>query len=194
MGAFQFSVHFDANKLKIRNITDWIQGVGEVTTGTLLPGILTFVWAADTKGISIADGILCNLHFLSNSTEESMLSFTENPTAIEFTDYDGKSFIPDLNGGLVKSTSGSGPYDPSGFTVYPNPNDGKFHLHFDAEPTTVSIRILNILGVPVYEEKEVHVGPSGSLELNLANHPEGVYTLTIDDHRRVTYQKVVIRR
>jgi len=194
LGSFQFSVTYDANTLKYTNITGWMPGMEDVTVGAPTPGIITFVWAADTHGVSINDGVLCNIHFISNSTDESVLSFTEIPAAIEFTDYDGNEFTPELIGGTVKAVTGIGTSDLSSFSVYPNPNNGKFYLHFEPGRTLVSIAVVNALGVTVYEEKEINVATSRTKLLNLGNLPDGVYMLTVDDNQQRTSQKIVIRK
>ena len=194
LGAFQFSVQYDANKLQIKDITDWLPGIEDVTNGSPAPGILTFVWTAETHGITLVDDVLCNIHFISNSNDESGLSFTDNPTLIEFTDYNGNTFTPDLIGGAVKPVTGTGTYNSSDFTVYPNPNNGKFTLHFDTGKSSVSIKVLNALGVPVYEEKDFNVASSLTKLLDLGNQPDGVYMITVSDNLQVTSQKIVIRK
>ena len=194
LGSFQFSVQYDANKLKIIELTDWNPMLEEVTAGTQTPGIITFVWAAGANGVSISDGLLCNIHFLSNTTGESALTFTDNPTLIEFTDYNGSTFTPDLTGGAVKPVTGIATSDLSGFTIYPNPNNGKFTLHFNGIKSSVSIKVLNALGVTVYEEKEIDAVVSGTKLLDLSNQPDGVYMITVSGHLQVTSQKIVIRK
>jgi hypothetical protein len=194
MGAFQFTVHYDSNKLKIKNITDWISGIEDVTVGIPAPGAITFVWAADVNGVSISEGVLCNLHFLSNSTDESVLSFEDDPTVKELTDYDGNSFMPDLISGLVKSYTGSGTSNSLGFTIYPNPNNGKFYLQFDSDKSSVCIKVMNAIGLTVFEEKNINVAISRIRLLNLSDQPDGVYILTIYDKLQVTSQKIVIRK
>ncbi len=194
MGAFQFSIKYDANELYNANITGWMAGIEDVTIGYPEPGILTFVWVAREKGISIRNGVLFTFHFLSVSTAESALTFTENPTAIEFTDFDGNGFIPDLIGGSVNSFAATGMDPVPGFLVYPNPNDGKFYLYPGPDKISVSVRVVNSLGMVVYEKKDVDVATSPSLWLDLGKQPEGVYIVAIDDKQQVTYQKIVIGR
>jgi hypothetical protein len=194
MGSFQFTISYDANKLKIKNITDWASGIEDVTIGTSTPGLLTFVWAADVSGISIADAILCNLHFISNSNDASALTFAVTPTPVEFTDYDGNAFAPEMAEGSVKSATGIGTSASTAFSIYPNPNNGKFFIHFNTARTAVSVKIANALGIVVFEEKDINVSASQSKTMDLSNQPKGVYMLTIDDGQQVSSEKIVIRK
>ncbi|MCK9424077.1 MAG: T9SS type A sorting domain-containing protein [Bacteroidales bacterium] len=194
MGAFQFSIQYDSKKLKIKNITDWASGIEDVTVATPAPGSLTFVWAANTNGVSIVDDVLCTLHFISNSNDASVLSFEGNPTPVEFSDYDGNIFTPDLIEGAVKSATGIGTTNLSAFSIYPNPNNGKFYLRFDPGKTSVNIKVVNALGITVFEEKDINVAASHSKTMDLSNQPKGVYTLTVEDNRQVTTEKIVIRK
>jgi hypothetical protein len=194
LGAFQFSVQYDAANLTFDHVAGWNAGIDDVTVGTPAPGILTFVWAAGANGVSVSDGILCNLHFRSGSTGGSALSFTDGPTPVEFTDYDGNSFSPGLIGGAVKSVRGNVASGSSGITVYPNPNSGRFYLHFEQDKTALSIRVVNTLGVVVYEEKNAGVTVSQTKMVNLGNQPDGIYMLSVDDGQKITMQKVVIKK
>ncbi len=194
MGAFQFSIQYDANKLKLADITDWLPGITDVTVGNTTPGILTFVWAADVNGINAADNILCNIHFTSASTESSNLSFVGNPTQIEFSDYNGNLFSPKLANGSIGSASGVNEINQTGLTVYPNPNKGKFTLNFNSKKESVTIKILNSLGTIIYEEQNVAISDNLSKIIDLSNQPKGVYMLTVDDSQKTINQKIVIEK
>ncbi len=194
LGAFQFTIQYDSRKLKIKNVTDWFAGIEDVTIGNPAPGLLTFVWAASTNGVSITDDLLCNLHFISNSADGSALSFAGTPTQIEFADYDGNIFTPELIEGSIKSVTGISKSEQSGFTVYPNPTNGKFYLNFDAAKTSVSIKVTNPLGITVFEEKDINVAATHSKIMDLSNQPNGVYMITIGNDQQVTSEKIVIRK
>ena len=193
LGAFQFTIRYDSKKLQIKNITDWTTGIEDVTVGTPAPGLLTFVWAADASGVSLVDQVLCNLHFISNSTDESALSFDSSPTSIEFTDYEGNAFTPDMVEGSIKSTTGIGTANQTGLSVYPNPSNGKFDIHFTSGQTMVNVKVVNATGAVVFEEKEINVATSHAKSMDLSNQPKGVYMLSIDDNQQVTSEKIVIR-
>jgi len=194
MGAFQFSIAYDADALQYTNISGWMAGFEDVTVGSPVPGMLTFVWVASEKGISIHNGALFALHFYPLSADESSLVFSETPTAIEFTGFDGNGFSPDLVGGTVKPVPGSGMDQGPGFVVYPNPNDGTFNLHVGPDKISVSVRVVNALGIVVYERNDIDVATASCITVNLSNHPEGIYVVSVDDQQQIVYQKIVISR
>ena len=77
--------------------------------------------------------------------------------------------------------------------VYPNPNNGRFTLSMTTSAREVfDLRILNNLGVPVYERKGLEV--DGTLEevINLNNIPNGVYSVVINTLNKQIIRKVVI--
>ena len=90
LGSFQFTIQYDPSKLAFSNATDWYQGINEVTMGAPKAGQLTFVWAAETNGIDIAEGILTNLHFKSIANDVSGVSCVNTPTPVEFSDFNGQ--------------------------------------------------------------------------------------------------------
>ena len=193
LGAFQFSLRYDSKKLKIKDVTDWFEGINDVTIGTSKPGVLTFVWAGDATGINITEGILCQLHFFSNSAEESSLSLQNAPTSIEFSDYDGNIFVPEMAGTTLKATTdNSGISNP--FSIYPNPTTGKFYIHFSTSKTLVKIRLVNAAGITVFEEKGYNSAAGTVKIIDRSELPGGIYTLTIDDGQQSYTEKLVIRK
>lgn len=72
--------------------------------------------------------------------------------------------------GLSEAANGSG------ISVYPNPNNGLFNIHFSSnaiEPTRV--RVLNVLGTEVYNK--IH---NSNTTINLSEVENGVYFVMID--------------
>jgi len=194
LGSFQFTVQYDPARLTPVDISDWYQGIDAVTIGNPAPGLITFVWAADVSGIAMGDGVLCNLHFTSNSTDGSVLNFINAPTSREFTDFDGIAFEPDMINGAVKSITGTEANNLPGFSVYPNPNNGKFTLRFDSGNTTVNIRVTNVIGAVVFEETSVAIPASHSTVVDLGTLPEGMYLLNVEENGSVKTQKVFVVR
>ncbi|MCK9205041.1 MAG: C25 family cysteine peptidase, partial [Bacteroidales bacterium] len=96
LGSFQFTVQYDPSRISLKEVSDWYPGIEEAFIGTPAPGLITVVWAADVHGISINDGILCKLHFVSTTENGSALAITGNPTPVEFTDYEGNVFEPSI--------------------------------------------------------------------------------------------------
>ena len=194
LGSFQFSIQYDANKLKLKDVSSWYPGIESVTVGNPTPGVLTFVWAADVNGISIADGLLCNIQFTSNSTDVSDLSFSGNPTLIEFSDYNGNLFTPEFVNGKISAATAITELNQNSLDVYPNPGKGIFVLKLNSKNESVNIKIVNSLGKVVFEEQKVSVNDNRSKTIDLSNLPQGVYMLSIDDNQKITNQKIVIEK
>ncbi len=191
MGSFQFTIQYDPDKLAFAEITGWHQGIDEVVTGNPAPGIITFVWAAGTSGVSIDDGTLCNLSFYTLTTEPSEITFTGNPTPVEFTDYDGNPFEP----ALLKSASGKTLTDEGALFVYPNPGSGIFNIQ--AEMITsgaVDIKVFNAQGVDIYHEKAVATGTILYKTINLSDLPNGIYILSAENDHQVFQKKIVLNK
>jgi len=194
LGSFQFSLQYDANKLKLKDVSNWYQGIESVTVGNPTPGILTFVWAADVNPINITDGLLCNILFTSNSTDASNLKFTESPTSIEFGDYDGNLFTPQFVNGSVSSATAIGELNQNGLDIFPNPGKGIFVVKLNSKNESVNMKIVNSLGKVVWEEKKVPVTGNLSKTIDISNQPQGVYMLSVDDNKAITNQKIVIEK
>ena len=192
LGSFQFTIQYDPSKLTAGEVTDWYQGIEGVTIGSPAPGFMTFVWAADVSGISIADGILCNLHFTSTTGESSTLEFVNAPTQREFSDFDGVLFEPQWMNGAVKSATGTGGLNLSGISIYPNPTTGKFAMRLDSDKVSVNIRILNALGNIIFEQTDVRISSGQAKNFDLSAQPKGIYMLRVEDGSQVITQKVII--
>ncbi len=80
-----------------------------------------------------------------------------------------------------------------GLNYYPNPNDGKFTLQFNAEANEpIDIRILDLSGKEVYSE---HLdSPQGVYmkELDLTDQDSGVYMLQIRQGSKAVTKKILI--
>jgi hypothetical protein len=169
LGSFQFTVQYDASKLTLDEVSDWYQDIDGVTIGTPAPGLITFVWAGDVTGVTITDGVLCNLHFTSNSAETSPLEFVTAPTSQEFGDFDGVIFEPQAVNGTLKSTTGIGESDQATLNIYPNPASGQATVTYSVPSAKdVTITILNLLGQEV------------STILNAAEQNAGTYNVSFD--------------
>jgi len=169
LGSFQFTIQYDPSKLTIGDVTNWYPGFDGVTIGTPAPGFITFVWAADLNGISISEGILCNLHFKSNSTAGSALSFMSNPTLIEFTDYDGTPVEPVFVNGMVGSPTGIVELDNTVFTIYPNPVYKQATITYTIQSDCdVTLSVFNAMGQEV------------KILSNIQGQHAGAYNVTFD--------------
>jgi hypothetical protein len=191
MGSFQFTVQYDPDKLALADVTDWYAGIDDVVMGSPAPGLITFVWAASANGISISDGVLCNLKFTALTSGESALSFTSNPTLVEFTDFNGNVFEPVLKNTNAGATA-SGEYLLS---VYPNPGKGIFNIRLENDlQGQVNIKVVNSLGSIVFEEKSVAMDKLLQKTLNLGGLPNGIYILSVEGGQQIIQKKIILEK
>ncbi len=77
---------------------------------------------------------------------------------------------------------------------YPNPNDGKFNLSFNlAEKGNVQIRIIDMNGKEVYNEKMKKFSGEYNNDIDISNSKKGVYFLQVKQGKKVLNKKIVIQ-
>jgi hypothetical protein len=191
LGSFQFTIQYDPSKLAFSNATDWYQGIDDVTMGAPKAGQLTFVWAAETNGIDIAEGILTNLHFKSIANDVSGVSFVNTPTPVEFSDFNGTVFTPSLKDGLIDATTGISVTESSDISIYPNPGKGVFKVTYNQpvnEP--IKVKVVNALGKTVFEENNI---TNAVFNINLSQLSQGAYYLKIENNNKQFIKKLIIQ-
>ncbi len=74
--------------------------------------------------------------------------------------------------------------------VAPNPSTGIFYLDIVAASGTVNFKIINLLGLTVYQES---IQLDGQLRkvIDLGNSPNGIYFLVIEDHHSQLTRKII---
>jgi hypothetical protein len=78
--------------------------------------------------------------------------------------------------------------------VFPNPNDGHFTLLITSvSNTTFDLRIINNLGVSVYEQKNVSVNGKLEKKIELENIPNGVYSVILNDMNKQIVRKFIVQ-
>ncbi len=192
LGSFQFTLRYNPENLIFNEVTDWNPELKAVVVGSSKPGQLTFVWAADYKGVSINNGILANIHFKSRKNDVSEIFWNENPTPVEFSDYNGKLFIPALKNGTVNTFGSQITLETEDIAIAPNPGKGIFTINCNTNIQGVStVRVMNTLGNVVYEDNKLI---DKSFILDLRNLIEGVYYLKIENSHHFFLKKLVISR
>jgi hypothetical protein len=81
--------------------------------------------------------------------------------------------------------------NPSLFTVYPNPSNGKFTVKFDGlQRANCKLEISNLIG------KEIHNAffnlQTNTLDIDLSNFPKGLYFVKVYDGTNNDTQKIII--
>jgi hypothetical protein len=197
MGAFQFTLQYDPGKFGFGEVTDWYTGIDAVTVGTPAPGLITFVWAGDVSGISINDGTLCNLHFVSNSTDGSVVSFVGNPTQIEFTEFDGTAFEPVFIDGVVGSPTGIEALDHAAFNIYPNPVSNKATVTYTIQSDCdVTLSVFNAMGQEIKVLASVPGQNAGTYTVKFdgTGLNAGVYYCKLKLNNNTIVKKIVLAR
>ena len=79
--------------------------------------------------------------------------------------------------------------------IYPIPNDGIFTLMIQAKAeTTIDLKMLNLLNIPVYEEKNWVVSGKVRREFDFTRLPSGVYFLELERKEGKIIYKVLIQK
>jgi hypothetical protein len=80
-------------------------------------------------------------------------------------------------------------YNNNIFKIYPNPNDGIFHIAFYEEGiSTFSVEIFNTMGHTVFQQQNI---PTGTMQINLASQATGIYFVKVYAGDQVYTEKVV---
>ena len=75
-------------------------------------------------------------------------------------------------------------------SVYPNPAHDQINITLPSSVETYKVKLTNILGSVVYEEKALN--SSKDAVINLANKPKGVYFLTVESNNEKATRKIVV--
>jgi len=192
LGAFQFTITYDPNKLAFNGATNWYKGINEVTVGSQIPGQLTFVWAADEGGISIVNDKLFDLQFTNLNNEASTIAWSDSPTIREYTDWNGTVYEASYVNGMTDVTTSIGNLENASVNIYPNPSNGIFTISFgEIKSSAISLQIINTMGAVVYEEKISSNSPTTKM-LNLKELPEGIYSVIIQAYNQRLMKKMTI--
>ena len=193
LGAFQFSITYDPKILTFHQITDVFPGLESILTGSPKPGVLTFIWAADENGINITEENLFNIQFTAHATMPCELAFSDFPTSIEFCDFDGNVFIPELKSGNIDKSILNTTSNPEGFSIFPNPGPGRFSITSKGPDTeTINITVTDPTGKEVYSKKQMAVSPDQGQTLDLSSLPGGIYVLVLEGSKNSFFEKIII--
>jgi hypothetical protein len=58
----------------------------------------------------------------------------------------------------------------------------------------VTIKLFNMLGNVIFEEKDIPVNEKLSRQINVSNQPSGIYFMTVKGKESTTTQKVLIKK
>jgi len=79
--------------------------------------------------------------------------------------------------------------------VSPNPNQGQFTISVNSpKEITLKFEVISTLGTILMQRRDLHVSGNTSLDVNLPDAPNGLYTLKIYLDDRIINKKIVVRR
>jgi hypothetical protein len=81
------------------------------------------------------------------------------------------------------------------FTVYPNPNNGKFTALIQCECLdNCSLDVFNLMGVKVFELTDLKMESKMEVPIDLQNLPDGIYIVIFRDSDQQIIRKIVINK
>jgi hypothetical protein len=80
--------------------------------------------------------------------------------------------------------------NPSSFTVYPNPSNGKFTVNIEGiQQANGKLSICNLLGQEIYTT--LFMGQQTTLDIDLCDFSKGLYFVKVYDGRNIHTQKII---
>lgn len=94
--------------------------------------------------------------------------------------------------GISNSTVSIDPYNVTDFNIYPNPSFGNITIALNSNNEDLNLKIVNIQGKIVYENKYNNV--NNFLQLDLKNIEKGIYYIIIEnEYKKSTIKKLIIK-
>jgi hypothetical protein len=188
------------------NVTDATTGATRKSTTTPVGfGAQSFVWDGKNvngaaNGVTVADGIYkvwiesTWVDSGSNNHQElSSYSFTKGPTSAITTAL-GDTYVNTIVMNWV--ATGLGVKDNvspnTQVVLYPNPTNGILNIDFKNE--IKNIRVSNMLGQVLYDEKVAVSTPGTTKNMNLSSFENGTYIINVSNDKGTSNYKVVLNK
>ncbi len=78
--------------------------------------------------------------------------------------------------------------------MYPNPNQGAFHLNFEIDPGATTIIILDVNDLEIYRNEMPDFNGVFSNRIDISQHPSGTYFLHITQSDKKIIKKIVVSK
>lgn len=175
----------------------------DATTGATLASFTakTITWdgknvSGTANGTTVADGVYkvtieSTWNHGTTGTTVVSYSFTKGPNAVHLTPTGDANFSNIKLDWVPTSTTGIEDAEQNGgISIYPNPTDGIFNIDFKKANT---IRVINMLGSVVVEEKVNESGP-GTKSIDLGNFPNGIYWINVSNTEGSWNYKAILNK
>jgi hypothetical protein len=78
--------------------------------------------------------------------------------------------------------------------IYPNPTSGKFNLNIKADEfNNAELTVIDIVGKVIYEQDNLNVQGSQEINIDLSEHPSGIYFVQIKNENYSVSKKVFLK-
>ena len=189
------------------NITDATTGAtlsGTVSIPSPAYGTRTVKWdgknvSGAVNGVTVADGVYkvwvesswVDSGSNNHGTIDSF-SFTKGPTAQHLTPTPTVTYFNTVVLDLVPDPLGiaDNVSQNTQVVIYPNPTQGIFNIEFKNE--IKSIKIANVLGQVVYDEKETVTAVGTTKSINLSSFENGTYIVNVSNDEGTSSYKLIL--
>jgi len=80
-------------------------------------------------------------------------------------------------------------------SVFPNPNKGIFNVQLNTKNSqSILLRIMNLSGIIVYESENLEIKDSHSMQIDLGNLANGIYSIFVISEGGTTEKKVILQK
>jgi len=80
-------------------------------------------------------------------------------------------------------------------SVFPNPNKGIFNIQLNTKNSqSISLHIMNLSGIIVYKSENLEIKDSHSMQIDLGNLANGVYSIFVIGENGTTEKKVILQK
>lgn len=133
-------------------------------------------------------------YYIFNISTNAALDFYATTLTMGGGPFLGGNELPALIpcGGGAKTVANQEAVESAQISVYPNPSaDGRFTLIFDAETVVRQVRVIDLAGRVVFDQR-VNMA-SGNLPIDLSGNAQGVYTVQVQTANGIQTEKLIIK-
>jgi hypothetical protein len=158
-------------------------------TTQVVPGVgaNTYTWSvAPSSGVAITNQFIINTSIKITNATIATYTVTLKAKNASGTSTVSQTMGVDFCTGINEQNSLA-----ANMLVYPNPAHDQLFVSLPAGTGAYKVEVINLLGSVIYSEKVAKDG-SGTVELNLAGKPKGVYFLTVEANNQKATRKIII--